>query len=224
MFDGRSDDMMLVEVISDPMKGFVELDVTPDARNYIGGYLEKLKGLAERLAPLIATTGSIHAIVPDGTSLERAIQFEAGGFNIGGASSHWLFPLVMARIGKSGDGLFIIQDIWADAGFIRPEWSPFATSDGGSVIYYFIQSTDVSQDALDNALRAPMSFLTAMFIAPSGTLPLSSGDSLSGDELDLLATCVTEFVMEAYDQESFVVWRTKSPSDQEHHAGIQSPQ
>jgi hypothetical protein len=202
-----------LEEKGDPMKGFVELDVTPDARNYIGEYLTGIEGLAERLAPLIAATGSIHAIVPDGTSLERAIQFEAGGFDTGGAISHWLSPLVMARIGKSPDGLFIIQDIWADARMIKPDSSPYATSDGGSTVYYFVKSTDVSLDALYSADRDAMSFVRAMFIVPSGALPLSSGYSLSGDELDLLATRVTEFVIDAYDEESFLIWRRNSLSN-----------
>jgi hypothetical protein len=197
------------------MKGFVELDVTPDARNYIGGYLAKVKGLAERLAPLIAATGSVHAIVPDGTSLERALQFETGGLTTGGVSSHWLFPLVMARIRRFPDGLFLIQDIWFDLETIGPNPPPYVTSDGGTVIYYFVQSTGISMDALEAAQREASSFVTAMFIAPSGTLPLSSGYAMSGDEVDRLATRVTEFVIEAYDQESFLIWRRESPSDQE---------
>ena len=197
----------------DPMHGFIELDVSPDAKSYIGRYLAKNEGLAERVAPLIAAAGSIHAIVPDGTSLERAIQFEAGGYNTGGAISHWLSPLVMARIGKSPDGLFIIQDIWADATMIEPDSSPFATSDGGATVYYFVKSTDVSLDALYNADRDAMSFVKAMFIVPSGAPPLSSGYSLSGDELDLLATRVTEFVIDAYDEESFLIWRREGGPD-----------
>jgi hypothetical protein len=195
------------------MKGFVELDVTPDARNYIGRYLAKNEGLAERLEPLIAATGSVHAVVPDGTSLERALQFNAGGLTTADTSYDWLFPLVIARIGRFPDGLFIIQDIWETAEMIKPNSSPFATSDRGSAVYYFVKSTDVSMDALDNAERDAMSFVTAMFIVPSGAIPLSTGYSISSAELDLLATRVTEFVMQAYDQESFLIWRRNSLSN-----------
>ena len=195
------------------MKGFFELDVTPDARNYIGEYLTGIEGLAERLAPLIAATGSVHAIVPDGTSFERAIQFEAGGLTDVDLFHEWLFPLVMARIGRFPDGLFIIQDIWGNAERIKPNSSPFATSDGGSAVYYFVKSTDVSMDALDNAERDAMNFMRAMFIAPSGAIPLSTGYSISSGELDLLATRVTEFVIDAYDQESFLIWRRNSLSN-----------
>lgn len=140
--------------------------------------------------------------------MQRAIQFEAGGLTDVNLTSRWLIPHVTSELKGHDDGLFINQDIWAEAGDAQSSITPYAFSDDGRALYYYVDSNSVGTESLGECLREALSFVTAMFVISSCNLRLSLASRKIHDwELDELARSVTEMIVQVYDRESFLVWR-----------------
>jgi hypothetical protein len=193
------------------MKNVIELDVTAPGREYFRHWFDGLPGLCARMLPFVASQGRISAIVPEGTSEARAIQFTAGGLGEFCPLSGWLIPHVTDRLKESARGILLHQDIWAKSSDVQPSAPPFIVSENPDAVYYFVTADQLSLSTFEACLWAPLSFVTAMLVIPDFKLSLQKNRHvLEAVELEALASGVTEMIATAYDQESYLIWRKPS--------------
>lgn len=186
------------------MSHFAQVDVTPEGRLYFDHWLADIGGLARELRQITATQGRVVAVVPVGTPLQRTMQFNAGGLTGVDDSSAWLYAHVLGRLKERPNGVLLNQDLWASAEDIRDPSTRYVVKDG--VVYYYVCSCVMDAENLRDCLLAPLSFVTAMYVIQDGCAGVSDGSVLSGAALAVLASQVSEIIMPAYDQESFLVW------------------
>lgn len=90
------------------MTKFVEVDVTPDGRVYLEYWFTSISGLCGRILPIVMSEGTVHALVPEGTSHARAIQLKVGGLNEYELESRWLYQYVESFLKKSSSNILVI--------------------------------------------------------------------------------------------------------------------
>lgn len=190
------------------MTSTVEVDVTVQGRDYFKHWFEGIPGLCARMLPVVEAQGSITALVPKGTSHDRALQFEAGGLEDFRPLSEWLFPRLVGKMKTTGSGILLNQDIWAKSSDLRPSDPPAMVSENPDAVFYFVTAENLSLSSLEACMWAPLSFVSALFVVPDCKLYLPQDRRvLQSAELDALASDVTEIVILAYDQESYLIWR-----------------
>lgn len=193
------------------MKNVIELDVTAPGREYFKHWFGGLPGLCARMLPFVESQGRISAIVPEGTSEARAIQFTAGGLGEFCPLSSWLIPHVMERFKGSDRGILLHQDIWAKSSDILPSAPPYVVSERPDAVYYFVRGDQLSLSTIEACLWAPSSFVTAMLVIPDCRISFQeSRHVVEAVELEALASEITEMIALAYDQESYLIWRKAS--------------
>lgn len=192
------------------VQDLIQVEVTADGREYVHDRFRQIPGLSARVVPQVIEQGEVLAIVPKDTSFHRATQFEAGGLTELNLTSRWLIPHVIQELKGRSNGFFLDQDIWAEVCDVKSTITPHVISDDGRAVYYYVASSNISTASLAECIKEPLSFITAMFVIPETDVALLPGTLAIHDlELDDLARNVTELIVQAYDGESFLVWRRR---------------
>lgn len=164
------------------------------------------QGLAKALCQLPLSNGAAYAIVPETATLERIKQFEYGGLVRGGAEG--LAEHVLNLNSKHTNGIFIFQDLWGpsptDRNLEKIESQMFFAED----VYLAVPHSQMNQNAIVQAVKDIRGFweLGAFTTTAKNLI----GQTLDADEFRLLAENAQEIYVEAYDGESYVIWK-KSP-------------
>ena len=186
----------------------IELPLGEAGMAYVRHALEMGAGLSKQVLATAFSGGAVFAAVPEGTSIERAKQFEAGGFYCWGTWA-WLQAQVKALCAADPQSTFVVEDPWGgnygDAAVMRGTEKKFFD---GKFVDYFVERADLSDRAIEETTRAP-GFL---FIGFFSRYPLSSAmlppDLKAGDKLiRQLAENTQQIFVGAYDGEGWVVWR-----------------
>lgn len=186
------------------MSNLIELTVGQIGARYMISCLEGEVGLASLMANQIAVGGSVTTIVPAGTELARAEQFEVGGLMSRRCAMKWLIGLIRSQ---QAYGLyFVAQDIWAnvaDASLNDRTIRRFLLPPSG---VYFYTDPGATEENIEKTIASVSSYLFfAVITKIEDRERISSG--VSDDFLEKLAENASLSLVSTYDQESFVVWK-----------------
>jgi hypothetical protein len=144
--------------------------------------------------------------LPAHVTLERALQFEAGGVMFGGEQFDWVKDHMLSFCARGKQNLLIFEDqVWrrGDKGISDISSNMFYYD---NEVYYYIECGVVSGDKIVSASREVKSFLSISFLVNAHGLLLQRGRTIEIRELDEIAANVSEILVSAYDQEGVVVW------------------
>lgn len=185
-----------------------EVDVTSEGRRYLQYWFTDIGGLCGKMLPTVMSEGTIYALVPEGTPHVRSIELRAGGINDCDLDSRWLYPYVESFLLRSSADIFVAQDIWADAREYDPTCPFQYKSKVDGSIYYCVSNPRPTAALLAEVSRRTVSFVVAMFLVSSDRCPFATADrdNVADQLVDELET-VEEIIVQAFDDESYVIWR-----------------
>ncbi len=170
---------------------------------------ESCGGFAHLFERKVSAGNPCFALVPRGTSLERALRFEAGGLISGAQATAWLVERLNALSKRLGNGSFVTHDVWVAphlqglaAANLRAHYLPIQ---GQS--YFWTGGPKFGVDQVMGALNAPASFFTiSAFCKTNLHEHLANTSTFLEAEMhsEILASTV-ELYVSAFDQESFLV-------------------
>ena len=145
------------------------------------------------------------ALVPEGTSRERACQLETGGLVGWGDAIRLLASILAERYGKAPAKYSLLaQDIWAQEEDLRAVARPGIVGMAlGGTLYFKTDITAHFTMGLEALCREPLSFHFLAFVLPAD-LPLEGLSSAEG--CDRLGRSIEAAIMTAYDRESFLLF------------------
>lgn len=167
--------------------------------------LDRGRPLSSATVKSFGAKGVSFSLLPAGTTIEQATQFDTSVQLPMRASYPWLADYISAHWGGRGYAL-VFEDPWMEPSdfAIRPPNQPHFTSNG---IMYYMPQGNTALAALDAGATAVRSWLKLGFvISPSETLP-SSGTEVDANLIKMLAQNVQAVFASAYDQESWVIWQ-----------------
>jgi hypothetical protein len=189
-----------------PMTNLSEHDLGSDGVAYLRKYLN-WGGLAEKALTLLLSHGRTFALLPQGTSLERARKFDVGGLSITSASKSYLARRFLGCPPANCEGTLIVQDTVAQANDLNISKSNEDKFFYENRIYYFLNAADFSEQSIADVIRGSrgfwvVGFLVACRVNREGILDQEVGEPTFAD----LANNIREVFVSAYDGESFVMW------------------
>ncbi|HEX9132967.1 MAG TPA: hypothetical protein VF844_11805 [Ktedonobacteraceae bacterium] len=169
------------------------------------------KGICLKLLNLPLSEGTVYAVVPEDTSLDRAKQFETGGLAQWIYGDAWLAKHVISLYSDNMDGTLIFHDVWGasptDSGFRKKRKSEmfFNQTD----VYHFVEAGYINSDIVIRTMREIASFLLigAFINFPIVASELPADGFVDDSLIDELVRNTQEIYVSAYDQEGFVVWQ-----------------
>lgn len=174
----------------------------PQASEYIVNSLLYGAGLSER-AMNIVVDGRIFAMVPEGTSRERANQLRVGGLASQSNGAYWLSEYICSKLALRRDWRFVAQDIWLKPGDkINSEDENFNILSGQNSIYYVMNDNSPCHAAVHDMIRETNSAVFVGFLIRISE-NVADFDNALGLER---SSYIEEIVLSAYDQESFIIW------------------
>jgi hypothetical protein len=199
------------------MNKLVELPVGVEGLKYVSSCLQQGRGLCSNALRMVKN-GSAFAVVPDGTSADRAKAFVIGGLMSRMQTKRWLVNHIVTEMQKNWRICLVIQDIWARPSDERLAPNGVKVCFSNDDVYYIISRKSASFEAVMQALEAVSSFLfiAALVHSRSDTLiDCLSGQTFSNDVVKEMTNDVRELFVSAYDQEGMVVWRKDSELQEE---------
>ena len=191
------------------MMVLVDLPSIEPVTKYLEDNFDKSSLLATHILSAPHSKLSVRALVPNGTSLDRALEFDRGGLNEMDAASTWLTDRVRNQCRSEGGGTFLVEDAWIEIGDIPQVRSkvhvPLFAFDHST--YYWADCAGLTNTAVGDVLKAAASFQIiaafTLFKLASDKVPNKS--TIDEKIFESLVSHVKEFYLRAYDQESFVV-------------------
>ena len=181
------------------MTNFAQLDISTSGKNYLDRILADEGGLCELMRRPISCLGAFFAVVPSGTPLTRAQQFDSGGLVSARAGEDELIKRLVKRT-----GVFVVQDSWAPPEHYQKIRFPANVCVRDAKNYLWTELTAESPAAIRACWGEPIVFQYAGFLIDdtNAAQQLRTGSASIED----MASHVTEIYAPAYDQESFVMW------------------
>ena len=147
-------------------------------------------------------------MLPEGTTIDRAMQFAAGGLMGAQEVQTWLTAHILAVTPIYPNGMFIIQDAFGrrfgDVSVQKIKSDHFFDKWN---TYYFINSAMIEKRTIVNALLDNTSYMLLGFFISKLDETLTSGNMYDGQLIHKLAENIQEIYVSAYDQESVVVYQ-----------------
>lgn len=181
------------------MSDIVELELPTSAKGYLTHVLQAEGGLCALMEEAVRLQGRFFAIVPAGTSVARAEQFDTGGLVSTTAAED---QIISRSLGSPG--LLVIQDLWANTKDYEDHAIALNLWIYQGKVYLWAGLGSAHTDQIRSLLRHPISWRYAGFLVEDPTVAqkLLAGSA----SLEDLASHVTEIYVPAYDGESFVIW------------------
>jgi hypothetical protein len=152
-------------------------------------------------------------LLPQGTSLERAKQFDTGGLPITSASQRYLARHFLEDFSANQESALIVQDTVSqpnDLGMRRSNEDKFFYENR---VYYFLNSSDFSEQSVADVIRSSRGFWVIGFLV-GGRVNREEALNQQVEELAFagFGANIREVFVSAYDGESFVMWVPNSPA------------
>jgi hypothetical protein len=189
----------------------IELALGSGGRDYMQRVLRSYPGAAFNSSEIVSKSGEVFAVVPVGTSRERALRFEMGGLSTLDHARNWLFNDLASR----SIGTIVIQDAIlsrADLEMRRPAFETFFVED--ERVYYYLSLINLSPDRLTTVVREVRSFQSTVFHLRVFNMSFEQRKhhQVPGDFLNQFLPDAISVYLSAYDQESWIVWRNSLPN------------
>ena len=165
-------------------------------------------GLAARAAQLPIRQGQVTALVPEGTSLERAIDFDCGYLVRTSSTDRVLVRDILSR--RHQGSSLVVQDT---INLPTDEYVVDHCVDGlkffyDSAVYWFINDEEFDEESVMNTMDLPHGFHILIFLLGC---PVDEtrflNQEVSVAVISDIVNHIEEIAISAYDQESFVIWR-----------------
>jgi hypothetical protein len=182
-----------------------EMSLGREGLAYVDYCLRGETGLCAKIVETSFHGGTTFALVPEGTSLERAWQFKTGGLMSRRQADAWLADYVQsARVGGNA-GCLVFQDVWAKPSDVRGA-HPNGFLQGASV-YYWLAKNAVNAASVSKMFREIRSFQNvAMYCEYVPDESASNSRFVDEAVIAELARTTVRVFAGAYDHEGFVVW------------------
>lgn len=180
-------------------------------REYFVRTVSNEAGFSHHVARSILAEGNVSALVPTGTTPDRAEQFNTGGgLSSPRAVQNWLANRVKALSSLDRRCLFLIQDVWTkerDVCLREAATKHFFCDDG---VYFFCTQDDTEIDAI-LAMREVRSFKMVAGFCCGVSPPMSLHPEVP--YIEQLARSAIEVYLSAYDQDGLIVWQRQASTD-----------
>jgi len=186
------------------MKTIAEIELGKDGLVYVEKILKGWSMFAENIPSEYLRNGRVFAIVPQGTSLDRAKKLECGGIGMENSVVNWLSEHLLSN--KCNDAALVIENTAARSEDKSVKCSSHLKFFYHKWIYNFCNTSNFSDASIKET-----------FFAQRGFMDISFYISTSVDESRVLNKEVDEFTVKsfiehieeiflgAYDGESLVV-------------------
>jgi hypothetical protein len=185
-----------------------EINLDEEGKAYISFWLTGATGLSSRIPRQLGQGGDVFAVVPAGTTRERALQFKTGGLMSWRETCVWFERELEQLSGCNDNGSLVFQDVW-----FGPQDAIRGGFDGAffdqSSVYYILGAQDMNAAAISRTMLQIKSFL---LVAAFCNLSFRAADVpatrvLDETLIDAMANNAQEVFVSAYDYEGLVVWR-----------------
>lgn len=193
-----------------PTVPLTELELGQAGFDYIRHHFERGTSFCQEVLHSSFTGGKVFALVPEGTTLARALQFDWGGFTSTRPPDAWLRNRMIALCSADPNSVIIFEDAWAgrkgDKAVMAGAEPKFFHQE---FVSYFIEGAKASNSTIEQAMRAVSSFLfvAALVRYPFSAEQLSADLTIDDKLMHELASNVHELYVSAYDRESYIVWQ-----------------
>src|SRR5579863_5216987 len=89
-----------------------ELPLGQAGLDYVRANLKNETTFCQKVTPIAAEGGSVYAVVPEGTDLARALQFDYGGLVGTRWTNRWLLDHMLAVCKAQAQGVLIFDEPW----------------------------------------------------------------------------------------------------------------
>jgi hypothetical protein len=198
------------QTISGVLMSLQKINLGEEGLEFVASSLRGELGLCAKLARQLERGGDVFAPLPEGTSRERALQFNAGGLMSGSETDAWFARELEQMSGRTEKGGVIFQDVW-----FTPQDRVRGGYDGvffdQSCVYFVLGPGEINAAAISRTIRRLHSFkLVAVFSNFNFRAADLPPTHVVADTLvDEIAHGAQEVFLGAYDQEGLVVWRSK---------------
>lgn len=194
-----------------------QINLGVEGLDYVTSCLRGWPGLCSRIVRELERGGDVFTPLPAETSLERALQFKAGGLISWRETCLWFERELERLSGRTDNGSLVLPDLVA-----RPQDPVLAKYDrvffDQSSVYYILGPHDLNAAAISLTMSQVSSFL---FVAVFCNFSFSTADVpttriLDENLLDEMVNNAQEVFVSAYDREGLVVWRKNQQSAASH--------
>lgn len=180
---------------------------------YVNDNFGDTSGLAEHLQSFPVAQYTACALVPNGTLLNRALEFDRGGLFSMSQTLRWLSERLKELGQQYGGGTFFVQDVWMTIEDRARFLSEFRAAMFGYDVspYFWLGGENFSYDWVEDTLGATRSFqIVAAFTShPLHKNQVGNDLMIDGSSFGALLSGVKEYYLRAYDQESYIVLRQR---------------
>ncbi|MDE2166537.1 MAG: hypothetical protein KGJ66_09400 [Alphaproteobacteria bacterium] len=188
----------------------VELPLGQPGMAYVSRCLENETSFLQDVRRLSFHGGSVFGVVPEGTDLKRAVDFEPS-LDIGmKGPNDWLTNRMIARCRANPQSVIVFDEPWGgrrNSPEVARRTAPKFFH--RNFVYHFVAADQASAPTIDAAMRAGGGFLfIAAFVDYPFTADQIDAEGAIDDRLmQTLAANVREIYVSAYDHDSYVVWQ-----------------
>ena len=181
-----------------------EIPLGVDGLQYVANRLTRGWGLAGQAAHLQILDGHAFALLPAGTTLEKAKEFDYGSrYNVD--EYGWLATRLQTLHQRFGGSSYIVEQHVKRAGDKDRYQGGKVVC--GKYVYYFINDSDFNEDEVwEVSETTPPWFLRAFYIRKRLDKDQLRNQNVSDDFFASLLPYIEEIYVGAYDGESLVVW------------------
>jgi len=189
------------------MNNFVELNLGKAGLEFVQNSLNDWKGLAKDAASLPIQTGTAMALVPKGTSMERALQFSKCNIKVSHYEPNWFEDRFHRLMKEHQKCSFIVQDM---ASISTDDWVKKSDSPmffHNKSIYYYLNRKDFRADKIVDLLYAyPGSHHVFGFFLKCGITDAIQKQDVPSETYKGILDNIVEIYVSAYDREGHVIW------------------
>jgi hypothetical protein len=189
----------------------VELPLGQAGLDYVRVNMGGETSFCREMLPLAMKGRNVFAVVPEGTDMARAMQFDRGGLVRTRFTDHWLAERMLSACRSHPEGLLVFDEPWGgrkgDPAAMRRDDPKFFHD---RFVYHFVEAKTASPTLVDKAMRAPGGFLfiAAFSLYPFAASTLPADLTVQDDQIMRdIAAQTQELYISAYDHESYVVWQ-----------------
>jgi hypothetical protein len=190
------------------MEKIIELRAGEAGLRFVEETLAGWGGLATRAAHLPIRQGQVVALVPEGTSLDRATRFHEGYLVRTSATDGALVRHILSR--RHQGSSLVVQDT------VTPPASKYVVDYRAedlkffyeSAVYWFINGEEFDEQSVMGTIQLGNGFHILIFLLGH---PVDEkrflNREVSAAVISDFVNHIEEIAISAYDQESFVIWR-----------------
>jgi hypothetical protein len=189
----------------------VDISSRSIAQAYILETFGDVSGLASYILRTADNQLQLSALVPVGTTLDRALNFRHGGLCKSSEAQNWLFRRLEKMKKDHPYGTFLVQDIWNGSvdHLTLLEQSQHQTFRFDADTYFWLDRDKFNSSQLKIALQSTLSLqrIAAFSESKFDAALVKSDFTVDKVIYDNLVSKIREFYLSAYDDESFLMVR-----------------